>query len=99
MDSTQTQKCSAVCEYYFYNHNTDSVIPAIPKSAGFTGMLARLAKPSLLHSKQWFTVMLFILYIFLVVPMLILCTDSEQLAGATKFSSLSRTEISFLYSG
>lgn len=46
------KKCSAVCEYYFYNHNTDSVIPAIPKSTGFTGMLARLAKPSLLHSKQ-----------------------------------------------
>lgn len=75
-----------------------SAIPAVTKSAVFTGMLARLARARFPHSKQWFRVMLFILYLFLVVSILIPCTDSELLAGATGLSRLSRTKMSFLYS-
>lgn len=43
------KKCYALCEYDLSNHNVDSVNPAVIKSAGFTGMLARLAKSRLLH--------------------------------------------------
>lgn len=46
------KKCYALYEYDLSNHNVDSVTPAVTKSAGFTGMLASLAKPRLLHSKQ-----------------------------------------------
>lgn len=46
------KKCYAFYEYNLSNHNVDSVVPAVTKSAGFTGMPARLAKPRLLHSKQ-----------------------------------------------
>jgi len=42
--------------------------------------------------------MLFVLYVFLVVSILIPCSDSEQLAKATRLSRLSRIKISFLYS-
>jgi len=46
------KKCCALCEHDLSAHNVHNVIPAITKSARFTGMLARLAKPRLLHSKQ-----------------------------------------------
>lgn len=46
------KKCYALCEYDLSYHNVDSVNPAVIKSAGFTGMKARLAKSRLLHSKQ-----------------------------------------------
>lgn len=50
----QIHRLGKYLKYYvndLSHHNIDNVIPAITKSVGFTGILARLTKSSLFHSK------------------------------------------------